>query len=173
MNNAKRLWYVVGVVGLWALCAAGTAAQEAQEPAPSAPAAQPLRQATVTSIRGEVSVKLAGGDWQPAVNGMVLHELDELKTAKKAYAKLLLDERGSTGQVEVKEHSHLRLNTLQWGAAEGEKVTLLDLAIGKVLIHAEKLKGKSKFEVRTPTSTTGVRGTIFEVAVEEKTPAKK
>lgn len=165
MTRDGRAAWVGAAAWLFLTVAAG--AQEAQQPA------QPVRQATIASLKGEVTVKLAGEEWQPATDGMVLHEQDELKTGKKSFAKLLLDEKGSTGQVEVKENSHLRLNTLQWGATEGEKVTLLDLAIGKVLIHAEKLKGKSKFEVRTPTSTTGVRGTIFEVAVEEKSPKRK
>ena len=50
----------------------------------------------------------------------------------------------------------------------GDKTTLLDLALGKVLVHVEKLQGKSKFEVRTPTALTGVRGTTFTVEVREK-----
>jgi hypothetical protein len=50
----------------------------------------------------------------------------------------------------------------------GDKTTLLDLAIGKVLVQTQKLQGDSKFEVRTPTALTGVRGTIFEVTVKEK-----
>jgi len=32
----------------------------------------------------------------------------------------------------------------------------------------ESLKGSGKFEVKTPTALTGVRGTVFEVTVKEK-----
>ena len=47
------------------------------------------------------------------------------------------------------------------------QTTLLDLAIGKILISAEKLDTPdSKFEVKTPTSVVGVRGTAFSVEVE-------
>jgi len=62
--------------------------------------------------------------------------------------------------------SRMRLNTLELNQETGEKTTVLDLAIGKVLIHAEKLKGDSVFNVRTPNSTTGVRGTTFTVSAE-------
>ncbi|MBN1688101.1 MAG: FecR domain-containing protein, partial [Candidatus Omnitrophica bacterium] len=70
-------------------------------------------------------------------------------------------------KIELKPKSRLKMTTLEMDAITGEKITLLDLAIGKVLVHASKLQGESKFEVRTPTSTTGVRGTVFEVSVEE------
>ena len=99
---------------------------------------------------------------------MLLHEKDEIKTFDKSSVLILLDQGGETGKLELKEKSHLRLNTLKLDAQSGEKVTLLDLAIGKVLVYAEKLRGDSKFEVKTPTATTGVRGTVFEVSVEEK-----
>lgn len=48
-----------------------------------------------------------------------------------------------------------------------DKTTLIDLALGKLLVKVEALKGSSKFEVRTPTAQTGVRGTEFEIAVED------
>ena len=45
--------------------------------------------------------------------------------------------------------------------------TLLDLAMGEILIKAQKVHGeKSQFEVKTPTSIVGVRGTTFNVKVE-------
>ncbi|MBI3088307.1 MAG: FecR domain-containing protein [Candidatus Omnitrophica bacterium] len=132
--------------------------------------AQSTRQATVAEVRGDVSVKLAGGEWQPAAVGALLNEKDEIKTAAGGYAQLLLDENGQTAQVELKENSHMRLNTMSRDPETGNKTTLLDLAIGRVLVHAEKLQGDSKFEVRTPTSTTGVRGTVFEVSAEKESP---
>lgn len=130
--------------------------------------AQDLRHALVSELKGDVQVRVKGNGWQRAEVGMTLYEKDEIRTSKGAFAEILLDQGASTGKVEMKEKSHLKLNTLGLDHATGEKTTLLHLAIGKVLVHAEKLKGKSKFEVKTPTSTTGVRGTIFEVSVEEE-----
>ena len=126
------------------------------------------RQATLSKIKGKVTVRIKGGEWKDAVKGMVLTEKDEIKTAPGGFAELTLDEHGKTGKVELKEKSRLRLNTLSLDPKTGDKITLLELAIGKVLIRAQKLKGNSKFEVKTPTSTSGVRGTVFEVSVEEE-----
>jgi len=128
---------------------------------------QELRQVTISQMNGTVDVRVNGGEWQTAEPGMVLHEKDEIRTADGGFAELLMDPQGSTGKLELKEKSHLRLSTLALHPESGEKVTHLDLAIGKVLVHAEKLNADSKFEVRTPTAVTGVRGTIFEVAVEK------
>jgi hypothetical protein len=46
--------------------------------------------------------------------------------------------------------------------------TLLDLEVGSVLVEAEKLVGASRFEVKTPTSVVGIRGTKFEVNVAKE-----
>ena len=49
----------------------------------------------------------------------------------------------------------------------GTQNTLFDLSLGEILIKAKKLHSeKSKFEVKTPTSIVGVRGTTFSVTVE-------
>ncbi len=151
MKMTGRCGFVLLVASL-AFCAAVSAEQ--------------VRQGQITEVRGEVLVRLQGGDWKPAEMGMMLKEKDEIRTAKGGFAEIVLD-GGDVGRLELKENSHFRVNTLGLNSS-GDKVTLLDLAIGKVLVHAEKLRGDSKFEVRTPTSTTGVRGTEFEVSVEPK-----
>ena len=127
--------------------------------------AQPARQAVISEIRGGVEIRIREADWKPAEVGVVLHEQDEIRTAKGGFAEILLDENASAGKLELKGDSHLKLSSLAWDPISGEKTTLLDLAIGKVLVHAEKLQGNSQFKVRTATSTTGVRGTVFEVSV--------
>lgn len=127
-------------------------------------AAEP-RHATVFNLRGEVFVRQNTQDWQPAKVGMILNKNDEVKTSEGAFAEILLDD-GKVGSVQVHEKSQVKLDAFDQDDATGEKHTLLDLAIGKVMIHAEKLHGNSTFEVRTPTSTTAVRGTMFEVSVE-------
>jgi len=134
---------------------------------PSAAAGTEPRHATVEETSGDVLAKIAGGEWQPAEKGMVLREKDELRTMEGATAQVLLDD-GKVGQVEVREKSYFRLNTLRENDQSGDKTTLLDLAQGKLRVHAQKLKGKSKFEVRTPTAIAGVRGTVFDVSVDEK-----
>ena len=130
--------------------------------------AESLRQVIVFEIKGPVEVRMDGGEWQRAEAGMVLHQTDEVRTGKGGYAVLLVDEEAATGKLELKEKSFLTLETLQYGLAPEEKVTVLDLAIGRMLVHAEKLRKDSRFEVKTPTATTGVKGTVFEVSVDEE-----
>jgi hypothetical protein len=80
---------------------------------------------------------------------------------------LNVDGSGQTATVEVKENSQLLLSELLVNPANGTQKTLLDLAAGEILIKAQKVKGEeSKFEVKTPTSIVGVRGTTFAVKVE-------
>ena len=127
--------------------------------------AAPARQATLSKMSGEVLVRQNQQDWQPAAPGMVLHAGDEIKTSKGATAEVIFD-NGEVGSVKVAPKSVFKIGTMDVNGATGDKATLLELAIGKVMVHAEKLHGASKFEVETPTATTGVRGTLFEVTVE-------
>jgi filamentous hemagglutinin family protein len=123
--------------------------------------------ATIVNPDKSVFVRCPGGEWQAAKDGMTILPGDEVRTVKGAEAKILL-QGGDVGQVEVKGGSFFRITKAETDPKTGDKTTLLDLAIGKVLVHAQKLKGDSKFEVRTPTALTGVRGTTFTVEVKEK-----
>jgi hypothetical protein len=125
------------------------------------------RKAIVTEVRGMVEARVDSLDWRPAQAGLVLHERDEIRTAENSFAAILVDEEGKSGKLDLKEKSHLKFNQLNLEPLTGDKTTLLDLAIGRVMVKAEKLQGDSTFEVRTPNSTTGVRGTEFEVVVDE------
>ena len=124
--------------------------------------ADQVRQATLTNFAGDVMVRQDGGEWKPATNGIVMKINDEIKTSSGASAEVLLD----NGEVQIREKTHFKIDTMDLNPATGEKTTYLNLALGRILIHAQKLQGDSKFEVRTPTSTTGVRGTVFEVSVD-------
>jgi hypothetical protein len=131
-------------------------------------AAEGKRTAKIISVDGKAEVKLGGqGGWMPASVDMVLSEGDTLKTLSNSFALLNVDGSGQTATVEVKENSQLLLSELLVNPANGTQKTLLDLAAGEILIKAQKVKGEeSKFEVKTPTSIVGVRGTTFAVKVE-------
>ena len=103
----------------------------------------------------------------PAKDGMVILPGDQVKTTDSSSVELVMD-AGKTGKVEIKEGSLFRILQAESDPSTGDKRTVLDLALGKILVKVESLKGNSKFEVRTPTALTGVRGTIFEVTVKEK-----
>ena len=125
------------------------------------------RTATVASFHGEVMVKNPGpGTWTAVKVGDVLGEGSFIKTGTAAEAILNVDD-GKTAVVDLGEKSLASFATLVKDSSSGMKKTLLDLAIGQVLIRAEKLDTPdSKFEVKTPTSVVGVRGTKFSVKVE-------
>jgi len=126
------------------------------------------RIAEISDIQGDVQFRKGGTtEWKGAEKGMILLEGDSIKTGAVAKAKILLDKAGETGQLDLAPNSLLRLQTLKKDSTTEDKTTLLDLALGKVLIKAEKLKGNSSFQVKTPTSICGVRGTTFEVSVDE------
>ena len=127
------------------------------------------RVAKIISITGDVNVKLYGEEtvWMPAKKGMILNEGDMIRTKSDSWALLSLNGEGQTANVEVEQNSKLLLSELVMEEEKGIQRTLLDLAIGEILIKAEKLDTpESKFEVKTPTSIVGVRGTRFSVRVE-------
>ncbi len=125
------------------------------------------RTARVVSTNGTAEVKRTGqATWAPANVGMVLNEGDAIKTAPKAWALLSIDD-GKVGTVEVRGDSQMMITELTATPETQTSATLLDLAIGEVMIKAKKIHGEgSKFEVKTPTSVVGVRGTTFNVKVE-------
>lgn len=127
------------------------------------------RVAEISSLQGAVWFRKAGTtEWKNAEKGMLLLENDEIKTGENATVEILLDTAGETGKLDLTANSQMRFEAMKKNPATADKTTLLDLAVGKVLIKAEKLKGNSSFQVKTPTSICGVRGTLFEVTVEAK-----
>ncbi|MEW6101902.1 MAG: FecR family protein [Candidatus Omnitrophota bacterium] len=125
------------------------------------------RVASVIEITGTVEVQPVNGAWRAAETGMTLYEGDLIRTQAESRAILNLDGEAQTATLELKANSQLKLSQLKKDEAEQTQNTLLDLSLGEVLIHAQKLHSeKSKFEVKTPTSIVGVRGTTFSVAVE-------
>ena len=133
--------------------------------------AEEARSATISKLSGSVDVLIQNEAWKPAEAGMTLHQDDQIRTGSEGKAMLSIDQ-GETAKVELKENGLLKVNTLIYGPQHGDKITYFDLAQGKVKVSVKKLKGDSKFEVRTPNAVTGVLGTIFEVSVKEK-PRKR
>ena len=123
---------------------------------------------TVVQVKGDVMVKNSGeASWVPAKVSDVMREGYILKTGSGARVTLSVDGDKKTAKIDMSEKSILSFAALTKDSITGMKKTLLDLAIGQVLIKAEKLDTPdSKFEVKTPTSVVGVRGTKFSVKVD-------
>jgi hypothetical protein len=130
-------------------------------------AQQTKRVATIAEVNGVVEVKIAKEAWKPAAAGMTLNEGDLIRTRKDSSALLNVDGKAEIATVEVKENTQLKLAQLLEDKEKATQTTLLDLTLGNILIKAKKLHSeKSSFEVKTPTSIVGVRGTTFAVSVE-------
>ena len=125
------------------------------------------RTAIVTGVRGEVMAKDPGpGSWLPARVGRVLNEGSFVKTGAGSIVILGVDD-SKTAVIDVSEKSIVSFDSLTKDSATGMKKTLLGLPVGQILIKAQRLDTPdSKFEVKTPTSVVGVRGTKFSVKVD-------
>jgi hypothetical protein len=133
----------------------------------SAMAQDVKRTATITNVQGAVDVMTREKTWKPAAVGMVLNQSDVIRTKIKSSATLDIDGTGETATVIVKESSQLMLADLTMNKSDTSQKTLLDLALGEILIKAKKIHSdKTTFEVKTPTSIVAVRGTTFSVSVE-------
>ncbi len=124
------------------------------------------RYVTLKNPGKEVFVKNRAGEWVPAEDGMVILPGDEVRTAAKDSTVEVILDGGKVGHIELKEGSLFKVLEAEVNPATGDKKTLLDLAVGKILVKAEALTGASQFEVRTPSAIAGVRGTMFEVEVK-------
>ena len=131
-------------------------------------AEQVKRNVRVTEMNGVAEMKSGKSKWTTAALGAVLQEGDFIRTKDNSSVVLKLEGEVETAIVEVRPNSQLLIAELNEDKLAATQNTLLDLALGKVLITAQKLHAeKSKFEVKTPTSIVGVRGTTFEVSVEQ------
>lgn len=127
------------------------------------------RHVKITRVKGDVFVKLADSDrWIDAKRGMVLNQKDIIKTSKNGRATIVFDEKDSFeaseyDSIDIYGDTEISLSKLLYNRNTDEKTTLLKMNIGKIMANAAKLKGESKFEVQTPTSVVGVRGTEYIV----------
>lgn len=124
--------------------------------------------AKVTRILGEARVLKAGEtEWKTLETDAVLRQGDQIQTSEKGSVMLILEGSDKTAEVVVKGSSEVRFEEFTFDRARKTDSTLLDVSLGSVLVKAEKFSGESKFEVKTPTSIVGIRGTVFEVQVSK------
>ena len=125
-------------------------------------------QAKVTKITGEALCQKAGlPDWLKLETGMTLSQGDKVKTRADSEVVMELVGGAKTAEITLRRDSEFVFKTFQHDRESKTDTTLLDMSMGAVLVKAEKLAGSSKFEVKTPTSLVGIRGTTFEVQVEK------
>lgn len=129
---------------------------------------QPLSP-TLTAKEGVVMVQgLRSDGWKEAGLAHKLKVGDIIVTKEGSQLDIALTNKYA---VRIKERTRLRVAKLT--PRHGNGKVYLELAVGKVLVDVNKegFKG-SKFEVRTPTTITGVRGTKFSIDVSGKDKPK-
>ena len=125
------------------------------------PALQPA--AVLTVISGDVRMRFGVNDFSSASDGAVLYVGSTVRTSADARAVITLFE-GST--VELEPASDI---TIEEATTRGAStIVQLGQSIGRswhVVTHLTT--ADSRYEVRTPSATASVRGTAFEVAIED------
>jgi LysM repeat protein len=107
-----------------------------------------------TAIRVDSSTK-------PLSVGSVVAEGAVIEVPAECHASLLLED-GSV--IRLPSSASLKITTLRKNALESAPEVKLDLARGRIELDVNKNRSKSTpFEVRTPLSIMGVRGTEFRV----------
>ena len=113
----------------------------------------------VLHVQGQVQVLKDEVPW--AINvGDTINPKQEIITGIDGYAKIQVPD-GSVFEIFPGSRATFRSN-------QGNMRELLDLWIGRVKVHIEKLNGQpNRNRINTPSAVISVRGTIFDVTVED------
>ena len=116
--------------------------------------------AKVITLTGQVSVLRDDSPWVLNVGDSV-RPRQIVITGPDGFAVFQVSD-GSTFEVFPNARVVFRENPGSWR-------DLLDVLLGRVKVHIQKLGGQPNYNrVRTPTAVISVRGTIFDVAVEDE-----
>lgn len=123
------------------------------------------RIAAVSEVQGQVEVRRRDTrDFVPL--GTTRHVVagDVLRTDPSSSMTL---NWADGSRIRVGPGSTLQVMKCQFNTARKADTYLFRLDVGQVWVRVLKaLSGPSKFEIRTPTATAGVRGTVFSVHVD-------
>lgn len=116
--------------------------------------------AKVVTLNGQVSILRDNSPWALNV-GDAVQPRQTIVTGVDGYALLQVSD-GSTFEVFPNSRVIFRDNPGNWG-------DLLEVFLGRVKIQIQKIGGQPNYnKVRTPTAVISVRGTIFDVTVEDE-----
>ncbi len=125
--------------------------------------------AKVSAIRnGTAQYATDGSNWKNLKVGDKLKAGATIKTDSMAIVDLYLKENGPV--VRVTPDTTLALTTLNFEKTSDETIinTELGLSSGRILGSVKTLAAASKYEVRTPVGTCGIRGTIYDISADGK-----
>jgi len=115
--------------------------------------------AVVTKTAGGVRIKNRGSiTWHDARENEVLAAGDSVETKDNGKIEIRL-ENGNV--ITLQQNSSLIIQKLSSDSKTGNYENLLESGGGKLRAQVQKIKGNSKFEVKTPNAVACVRGTIM------------
>ncbi len=118
----------------------------------------PLLDTRLESFNRTVEVQPQGGGWKPAEKKMPLIGDDKVRTGSASLARIQLGDG-------------TKILLLQNSQAEMQSLTTVEKSIrllrGRLRAIVRKIKGGNNFKITTPVGVASVRGTDFEVAVND------
>ncbi len=114
--------------------------------------------AVIVKLAGDVRIKNKGSKaWHDAKLNETVKTGDSIETRQNGKAEFKV-ENGNI--ITLQQNSNVTISKLSNGS-NGEYENLFESTGGKLRAQVEKLKGNSKFEVKTPNAVACVRGTVL------------
>jgi hypothetical protein len=118
---------------------------------------------TITDLSGEVNIISKGKSAaHPARSNERVEAGDRIQTGNNGKVAIVFDNGNA---LYLKPNTNVKIEKLISDPVTQEYENLFEAKSGKLKARIERLSGKSKFEVRTPTAVCGARGTIMFVGV--------
>lgn len=112
---------------------------------------------------GTVQIKHAGESWTSAEDGMDLYQSDSVKTGEDSSATIIL-----FGSSIIRLDSNTEVTLQEIIQQEEETSVKIKQDAGRTWNTVMKISGIDDYEVQTPTTVASVRGTTFDVTVDNE-----
>lgn len=119
--------------------------------------------ATVLAISGAVNLKRANGDADKLKPGTKLYSGDRIITKNQQSIRIQFADRS---ELQILPNSEVVMDKLSHYKKSGMVDTRIHLKKGSVNTWVEKLRKEGRYEIRTPSAITAVRGTAYRLTVD-------
>ncbi len=121
------------------------------------------KEGIINFVTGTATINDKGKKTDAKVGDTVVAGM-KVETGPKSYVDIYFDQNA----IRILENSVVEINVLEFNPASSSDQTRLFVHNGKVFSNiTQKLSKDDSYEIRTPTSTAGVRGTKFLVSEEK------
>jgi len=117
----------------------------------------------LVSLSGTVRLYKKGAkDWREPKLNETVSEGDKLQTEEEARVEISLS---NGNKIALQPYTEMIFDTLRYDSASGSYENTLAITKGRLSAVVERTTKQLTFQVKTPTSVCGVRGTFVEVVV--------